>query len=77
METGGTDYWNPVPVPLPTYVTAPVAPGAREWTYQAPGSTGTGGTGGTGAPAAPAAPSGPRTGPGRCTTRIATPRRGR
>jgi hypothetical protein len=30
------DGWQPVPVPLPTYVTAPVAPGSRMWTPQRP-----------------------------------------
>jgi hypothetical protein len=38
-EPGEGDTWDPVPVPLPTYVTAPVAPGAQMWTYTPPAAS--------------------------------------
>lgn len=58
----GPDSWEPVPVPLPTYVTAPVAPGSPAASTSAPP-----------APGPPAAPPSPRTPRSSTSTRPRPP----
>lgn len=58
----GPDSWEPVPVPLPTYVTAPVAPGSPAASTSRPP-----------APGPPAAPPSPRTPRSSTSTRPRPP----